>query len=56
MSREFELHPLAAVPTDQRWFWTERWQEREHEVDEHLTQGRVKTYDDIEAFLESLDG
>ncbi len=51
-----ELHPLAAVPADQRWFWTERWQEREREVDEHLAEGRVKTYDDVDEFLESLDG
>lgn len=51
MSRD----PLAAVPADQQWFWTERWQEREREVDEQLAEGRVKTYDDVEEFLRSLD-
>lgn len=52
MSRD----PLAAVPADQQWFWSERWQEREREVDEHLNEGRVQTYDDVDEFLELLDG
>jgi bifunctional DNA-binding transcriptional regulator/antitoxin component of YhaV-PrlF toxin-antitoxin module len=50
-----ELHPLAAVPADQRWFWTERWQRMEREVDEHIAAGREKVYDDVDAFLASLD-
>ena len=37
-----ELHPLAAVPADQRWFWTERWQRMEHEADADLEERRVK--------------
>jgi hypothetical protein len=28
-----ELHPLASVPADQRWFWSERWQRMKREVD-----------------------
>lgn len=51
-----ELHPLSAIPADQRWFWTERWQEMEREVDEHVAAGRVTVYDDVDDFLSSLDG
>jgi bifunctional DNA-binding transcriptional regulator/antitoxin component of YhaV-PrlF toxin-antitoxin module len=51
-----ELHPLVAVPADQRWFWSERWQEMEHEVDEHVAAGRVTTFDDVDDFLSSLEG
>lgn len=50
-----ELHPLSAVPADQRWFWSERWQAMEREVDEHVAAGRVTTFDDVDDFLSSLD-
>ena len=50
-----ELHPLAAVPADQRWFWTERWQQREHEVDAHVAAGEVAVHDDGDALLDHLD-
>lgn len=49
-----ELHPLAAVPADQRWFWTERWQQMEREVDENIAAGRVAVFDDIDDFLDAL--
>jgi hypothetical protein len=51
-----ELHPLAAVPADQRWFWTERWQQMQREVDEHVAAGRVAVFDDVDDFLDSLEG
>ena len=34
-----ELRAALPVPADQRWFWAERWQEREREVDEHVAAG-----------------
>ncbi len=51
-----ELHPLAAVPADQRWFWSDRWQKMEREVDEHVAAGRVTAYEDVDEFLTSLEG
>jgi len=51
-----ELHPLAAVPADQRWFWTERWQEMEREADEDVAAGRVRTFGDVDELLRALDG
>jgi AbrB family looped-hinge helix DNA binding protein len=51
-----ELRPALPVPASQAWFWTERWQHREHEVDEHVAAGRVSVYESGEDFLAHLDG
>ena len=50
-----ELIPLAAVPASQKWFWTERWQNMEHEVDEAVAAGEIEVFDDAESFLANLD-
>lgn len=50
-----ELRPVLPVPADQRWFWTERWQAMEREVDEHVKAGRVTVVDGPEALIGYLD-
>lgn len=50
-----ELRPALPVPADQRWFWEDRRQRREKEVDEHVAVGRVTVHDDSAAFLDHLD-
>lgn len=50
-----ELRPSLPVPADQRWFWSDRWQEREREVDDHVARHRVTVHDDGDALLEHLD-
>ena len=50
-----ELRAALPVPADQRWFWSERWQEREREVDEHVAAGRVTHHESTEDFLDHLD-
>lgn len=50
-----ELHPLASVPADQRWFWTERWQRMEREADEDVAAERVRRHDDVDDLLAALD-
>ena len=50
-----ELRAALPVPADQRWFWTERWQEREREVDEHVEAGRVTTHESTKDFLDHLN-
>jgi AbrB family looped-hinge helix DNA binding protein len=50
-----ELRPSLPVPATQRWFWTERWQQREREVDDHVAAGRVTVHEGGEALLEHLD-
>lgn len=43
------------IPADQRWFWTERWQQREREVDAHVAAGEVLVHGGGGALLEHLD-
>lgn len=50
-----ELRPKVAVPADQGWFWTERWQSMEREVDEHVARGEVSTHEAGDAFLAHLE-
>ena len=50
-----ELHPVLPHRADQAWFWTERWQAGEREVDEHVAAGRTRVSDDIEAMFEDID-
>jgi AbrB family looped-hinge helix DNA binding protein len=50
-----ELRPALPIPADQRWFWQDRWQQREKEVDEHVAAGRVTVHNDGDAFLDHLD-
>jgi len=50
-----ELHPRVSVPADQAWFWTERWQRMEREVDEHVARAEVTTYDSIDELFDDLD-
>ena len=50
-----ELRAALPIPADQRWFWAERWQEREREVDEHVAAGRVAVHESTEDFLDHLD-
>jgi hypothetical protein len=50
-----ELHPHIPVPADQAWFWTERWQRMEREVDEHVERGEVERFDSADEFFSSLE-
>jgi bifunctional DNA-binding transcriptional regulator/antitoxin component of YhaV-PrlF toxin-antitoxin module len=51
-----ELQPVLPVPADQRWFWTEQWQRREREVNEHVAAGHVAVHDDGDGLLAHLAG
>ncbi len=50
-----ELRAAPPASADQRWFWAERWQEREREVDEHVAASRVAVHETAEHFLGQLD-
>ena len=49
------LRPQVAVPADQAWFWTERWQQMEREADDAVAAGRTTTVEGVEEFLADLD-
>jgi len=50
-----ELRPTVAIPADQAWFWTERWQAMEREVDEQIARGEGTVHDSIEEMFAYLD-
>ena len=50
-----ELHPHVAVPADQAWFWTDRWQRMEREVDDHVERGEITTFQSSDDFLSALE-
>jgi AbrB family looped-hinge helix DNA binding protein len=52
---EIVLRPHVAVPADQAWFWTERWQKMELEADEAIVAGRVVVTNDVDELLADLD-
>lgn len=50
-----ELRPVISVPADQAWFWTERWQRLEQEVDEHVERREVMESDGIDEMFADVD-
>ena len=50
-----ELRPVLPIPADQAWFWTERWQAMEREVDEDIAAGRLTRFDSLDEMFEYLD-
>jgi bifunctional DNA-binding transcriptional regulator/antitoxin component of YhaV-PrlF toxin-antitoxin module len=50
-----ELRPVLPVPADQRWFWSDRWQAMEREVDAHVAAGRVTVVNGPDELFEHLD-
>ena len=47
---------VLAGDVDESWFLAETWQTGEREVDALVARGEVTVFDDVEAFLASLDG
>ena len=50
-----ELRPTVAVPATETWFWDERWQAGEREVDAHIYAGEVTQHDGLVDFMAHLD-
>jgi AbrB family looped-hinge helix DNA binding protein len=50
-----ELIPVVAVPADQAWFWTDRWQAMEREADADIAAGRVTVVDGADELIANLD-
>lgn len=49
------LTGTTTVPADQAWFWTESWQDGEHEASSQIVRGEGVVYDSDEEFLSSFD-
>lgn len=50
-----ELIPVVAIPADQAWFWSQRWQGMEREADADVAAGRVTVVDGLDGLLDVLD-
>jgi hypothetical protein len=53
-----ELRPTVAIPAAEAWFWEERWNAGEREVDALVERGEVTVHDsvdDLVAHLSALD-
>jgi antitoxin MazE len=52
---EIVLRPHIPVPSDQAWFWTERWQKMEREADDDIATRHVASFENADDFLADLD-
>ena len=50
-----ELVPVVAVPADQAWFWTDRWQAMEREADADIGAGRATAVEGADELIAHLD-
>ena len=50
------LRPKKLIDASQAWFWTQQWQQGEHEASEDIKAGRVTTFGSAAALLEALEG
>jgi hypothetical protein len=41
--------------SDQRWFWSDRWQQMERNADADVEAGRTAVTDGVDEFLAELD-
>jgi len=48
------LRPVITVPKDQAWFWTDKWQAEEREVDEEIKTGQISSSQNAGDFINDL--
>ena len=49
------LVPKRLVDKSQAYFWSEAWQQAEREASEDIAQGRVRSFNDVEALITALE-
>jgi AbrB family looped-hinge helix DNA binding protein len=54
-SGQIVVEPLRVIDPEQAWFWTERWQKMEREVQADIDAGRVYTYASMEEAIAALE-
>jgi bifunctional DNA-binding transcriptional regulator/antitoxin component of YhaV-PrlF toxin-antitoxin module len=50
-----ELVPVVAIPADQAWFWTDRWQAMERDANGDIAAGRATVVDGVDELIALLD-
>lgn len=49
------LAPKRLVDKSQAYFWSEAWQRAEREASEDISQGCMRSFDDVEALITALE-
>ena len=49
------VEALQVIPPDQRWFWTERWQQMEREAQVDIDFGNEMHFDNMDGALKTLE-
>ncbi len=52
---QIKVDRVRIIPPDQAWFWSERWQRMEREVQADIETGQMLRFDTAKEFLEYLD-
>jgi antitoxin MazE len=50
------IEKVHAIPPDQAWFWSDRWQRYKHAAQADIDAGRTHRFDDAESAIEHLEG
>lgn len=48
------ITPVVIIPKDQAWYYSEKWQKMENEVDEQIARGEVHTANNVDELFEGL--
>ena len=48
------MDQVHIIDPEQAWFWTERWQKFEREVDEDIAAGKLLEFEDADEFIKYL--
>lgn len=53
--RKIVIKPVKIVDSDQEYFYTKEWQEKEDQADRDLAEGRYKEFDNVEVLIKDLN-
>ena len=45
---------IVITPSEDAWFWSKEWQEKEREADEALAHGDYKDFDNVDGLIRDL--
>lgn len=46
---------IVITPSEDAWFWSAEWQEKEREADADIKAGRVKRFKNVEELIKDLN-
>lgn len=52
---DITIVPMIQVPANQKWFWTEEWQQGEREAEEDIRSNNVKSFDNVSELIAELE-